>query len=152
MMSVKQKALKILSSWYISMSSLTLDHVTLKSIGGYQLLTKYQCTKFDICQAKYSQDIERTIFSYVQYDPWPCHLKINRGHLLLMMYQCTKFDVCQAKGSQDIEWTVFSYVQYDPWPCNLQIISNDLPVYQVWCLSITQFSRYWVVSIFLCPV
>jgi polyhydroxyalkanoate synthesis regulator protein len=63
----------------------------------------YKSTKFEVCQAKGSQDIEWSVYSYVQFDPWPFDLKINSGHLLSMMYKSTKFEVCQAKGSQDIE-------------------------------------------------
>jgi hypothetical protein len=73
------------------------------------------------------------------------------------MYQCTRFDVSQVKGSQDIERSVFSYVQFftldlwistAKWPSAL----HDLPMCKVWSLSIKGFSRYWVVSLFICPV
>jgi hypothetical protein len=110
---VKERLLKILSGQYIPMSSLTLD---LKINRGDLLFMMHQCTKFEV-HANGSQDIEWSVYSYVQFDPWPINLKINRVHLLFRMYQCIKFIVCQAKGSQDIEQTKYSYFSvHRPWP------------------------------------
>jgi hypothetical protein len=66
LMSVKEKVLKILSGLYIHMSSLTLD---LKINSGHLLFTIYYSTKFEVCQAKGSQNIELLVYSYVQFDP-----------------------------------------------------------------------------------
>ena len=54
LMFVNHRILKILNGQYIPISSLTLDlwPCDLKINRGYLLLTKHQCTKFNICQAK----------------------------------------------------------------------------------------------------
>jgi hypothetical protein len=98
-MSVKQKVIKILSTKYIFMSSLTLLYLTI--IRSHWLFRMYQYIKFDVCQVKGSQDIERSVYSYAQFDPWPFtfYLKIKSCHLLFRIYQSTKFEVCHAKGS-----------------------------------------------------
>jgi hypothetical protein len=102
--SVKQRVLKILSGQYIPMSSLTLDlwPFDLKINRVHLLFRMYQCMKFEVCQTKGSQDIEWSVYSYVQFQAvWPLtfDLKINRVLLLFRIYQCMKFEVCQAKGS-----------------------------------------------------
>jgi hypothetical protein len=91
------------------MSSLTLDlwPIDLKINRGNQFFRVYQCIKFDVRQIYGSQDIEWSVYSYVQFDPWPFDLKINRVHLLFRIHQCTKFEVCETKGSQDFERTVY---------------------------------------------
>jgi hypothetical protein len=90
---------------------------------------------------------------------WPFIFNICSGHLPSMIYKSPKFEVCQAKASQDIEWSVYSFVQFDPsifdfWPQNQSwsSTSHDVLVYKVWSLSSKGFSRYWVVSILICPV
>jgi polyhydroxyalkanoate synthesis regulator protein len=109
LMFIKERVFKILSSQYIPMSSLTFD---LKINRVHLLLRMYLCIKFEVCQAKGSQDIEWSIYSHVKFDRWPFDLKINRVHILLKMYQCIKFEFCQAKSSQDIEWTKYPHFQY----------------------------------------
>jgi hypothetical protein len=78
----------------------------------------YPCINFGVHQAKGSQDMEPSVYPYVQFDPWPLpnNIKIIRDHPFWKMYQGIQFDVHQVKGSLDIEWSVYSYVQFDPWP------------------------------------
>jgi hypothetical protein len=79
---------------------------------------------------------------------------IDRSHLFLKMYQCDKFEVHHAKCSQNIEWSVYSYVRFNPWLLDLKINYSGYLLFRtyVWSLSSKGFSRYWVVSIILCPV
>jgi hypothetical protein len=100
----------------------------------------YHSTKFDFCQANGSQDIEWSVYSYVQFDIWPLKIKINRGHLFLKMYQCAKFEVHHAKGSWNIECLVYSLCPVWPLTFGPQIQQwsptlKDVPVCQVWSLS-----------------
>jgi hypothetical protein len=45
-------------------------HINLKINRGHLLITMYQCTKFDVNQAKDYQNIERSIlYMYVKFDP-----------------------------------------------------------------------------------
>jgi acetolactate synthase regulatory subunit len=68
LMFVRQRVFKILSVQNIQMSSLTLDlrHFDTKINVVHLLSRMYDCMKFEICQAKGSQDIERTNTSYFQ--------------------------------------------------------------------------------------
>jgi hypothetical protein len=42
--------------------------------------------KSDVCQGTGSQVIERSVYSYVLFNPLTFDLNINIGHLLFMMY------------------------------------------------------------------
>jgi hypothetical protein len=66
--SVNQRVLKILSGQYIHISNMTLDlwSFDLKINRVHLLLRMYQCIMFEVCEAKGSQDIERTKYSYFQ--------------------------------------------------------------------------------------
>jgi hypothetical protein len=56
-----ETVLKILSGQYIHMSSLTFKISIV-----HLLFRIYQCTKFEVCQAKGLYDIELTVYSYFQ--------------------------------------------------------------------------------------
>jgi hypothetical protein len=73
LMSIQQRSLKILSGQYIHMTRFTLDLwlIDLKINRGHWFIRMYQCMKFKDCQAKSSQDIEWSVYSYVQFALWP---------------------------------------------------------------------------------
>jgi hypothetical protein len=98
--SVKQRVLKILSSQYIHMSNLTLWPFNLKINRGHLLFRMYQYIKFEVCQAKGSQNIERKkIFLFPVWND--LDLKINRSLPLLITNPHMKYH----NGSQDTERT-----------------------------------------------
>jgi hypothetical protein len=67
--SVKQRVLKIMNSQYIICPIWHLDlwPFNLKINRGHLLFRNYQCVKFEVRQAKGSQDNERIKYSYFQF-------------------------------------------------------------------------------------
>jgi hypothetical protein len=63
-------SIKLRSGQYIPMSILTLDiwPLDFKINGGLLLFMMYRCTKFKVCQAKAFQNVEWSVYSYVQFD------------------------------------------------------------------------------------
>jgi hypothetical protein len=108
----------------------------------------YQCTKFDVHQAKDYQDIERSVLSYVQFDPRPLtHWTQNP---FFKMYSVQSLMSVKERTLKVLSGQC-NHVQFDlkiKWSSTF----HDVLVYKVWSLSIKWFSRYWMVNTFLCPV
>jgi hypothetical protein len=114
LMSVKERVL----IWVVSIFQCLVWPLYLKINRGFLRIRMIRCTKFDVHQAKCSQDImplwplnhwqQRVLkiligqYFYARFDPRHFDLKINRVHVIFRMYQCMKFEVCPATGSQDI--------------------------------------------------
>jgi hypothetical protein len=81
---------------------------------GYKSILKIcpALTRFEVCQAKGFQDIEWSVYSYVQFDSDLSSSKsLEFTYYYLSMHQFVKFEVCQANGFQDIERIIYSYFQ-----------------------------------------
>jgi hypothetical protein len=76
--------------WFICpVWPLDLWHFNLKICSGYLLSMLYKSTKFEVCQAKGSQDIEWSIYSYIQFDPLTFHLLTSKSIMVIYFSWCT---------------------------------------------------------------
>jgi hypothetical protein len=116
----------------------------------------YQCTKFDVHQAKDYQDVERSVLSYFQFDLWHIDLKTQKGYQFFKMYCVQSLMSVKERVFKILSGQYIHMPSLIPWPLSSEskvvIYFHDVLVYKVWCLSSKGFSRYWVISIFKCPV
>jgi hypothetical protein len=114
--SIKQKALKILSGRYLPMSSFDPWPFDRKINSGHLLFMVNQCTKFKVCQAKDSQDIEWSVYSYVQFDNWHFDLNINKGHL---QFNLSVYEVWNLSSKRLSRYWVVGIFLCPVWPLTL---------------------------------
>jgi hypothetical protein len=122
-MSIEQRVIKTLNSHYIPtclvwlltfnltiikghflISRVTIWPFDFKINRGHSLLRMYQCTKFNVCQAKGYQNIEWCSACI----PTVCPVWYWTSDLLTLK----SIRVSQVKCAQDIEWKVHSYIQF----------------------------------------
>ena len=83
--------------------TLTLEHVTWKSIGIIYLL---RATPAQNLVKRYWADTTVGWENNFDLDLWTGDLESNRDHLLIEVNPCTKFGIDQMKGSKDIKRTI----------------------------------------------
>jgi hypothetical protein len=116
LISVNERALKILSDQYIQCLVRTLElwPQNQKWSSTFHTLLVYKV--WSLSSRGFSRYWVVSIFICLVWtlELRPFNLKICSSHLLSMIYKSTKFEVYQAKGSQYIEWSIYSFVQFDP--------------------------------------
>jgi hypothetical protein len=114
----------------------------------------YQYTKFDVHQAKGSQDIEWSVYSYVHIHPQ--HLDLKSNIVVIYSSWCTSVYNLKSVKQRVLKILSGQYIHMSSltFPQNRKGSSTikDASEYEVWNLSSKGFSRYWVVNIFLCSI
>jgi hypothetical protein len=108
--SVKQRDLKILSSQYIHMSNLTPWPLNLKINCGHLLFMMYWSTKFEVCQAKVFQDIEKSVYSNVQFYPLTFDLLTSNQLWSSFFHDVLVYKVWKSVKERDLKTLSSQYI------------------------------------------
>jgi hypothetical protein len=128
LMSIQQRCLKILSGLYIHMTRFTVDLwlIYLKINRGRWFTRMYQCIKFDVCLAKGSQDIEWSIYSYVQFDPWPLTIWFNNQYWLSTLHGVPVYKQWSLSSKGFLRYWDVSIFICPVWPLTIDLKINRI--------------------------
>jgi hypothetical protein len=115
------------------MSSSTPWPFDLKICSGHLLSMMYKSTNFEVCQAKGSQDIEWSVYSYVQFDFLTCDLLTSKSIVVIYFSWCNSL-----QSLKFVKLRVLKILsdQHTYWPLDLWTSKSIVAIYFSWCTSL----------------
>jgi hypothetical protein len=118
---------------------LNLWPLNLKICSRHLLSVMYMSTKFEVCQAKGSQDIEWSVYSYIQFDPLTFDFLTIKSIMVIYFSWCTSLQSLKSVKQRVLkilsgQYTLMSSLT--PWPFDFFTSKSIGVIYFLWCTSL----------------